>query len=392
VSQPLAGITVLDFSTLLPGPLAGLILAEAGAEVIKIERAGRGDEMRAYEPKLGADSVNFALLNRGKRSIALDLKEPAARGRLMPLIRSADVLIEQFRPGVMDRLGLGYDALHRENPRLIWCSITGFGQSGPKAGVAAHDLNYIAETGLLALSAGPDGAPVIPPALIADIAAGAYPAVINILLALQQRAQTGKGCRLDVAMTDQLFPLMHWALGNAFAAGRWPEPAGELLTGGSPRYRIYRTADDRFLAAAPLEQRFWDRFCRLIGLEERFCDDARDPAATIARVAQIVRTRAAADWEALFRGEDVCCAVVRTLEEALGDPHFKARGLFDHELHSGGRKVPALPVPVAPEFRSIAPAGSPALGEANLLLDGSQQEAGAGAPSLPTRPRTRHDL
>jgi alpha-methylacyl-CoA racemase len=116
------------------------------------------------------------------------------------------------------------------------------------------------------------------------------------------------------------------------------------------------------------------------------------PAATIARVAQIVRTRAAADWEALFRGEDVCCAVVRTLEEALGDPHFKARGLFDHELHSGGRKVPALPVPVAPEFRSIAPAGSPALGEANLLLDGSQQEAGAGAPSLPTRPRTRHDL
>jgi alpha-methylacyl-CoA racemase len=141
VSQPLAGITVLDFSTLLPGPLAGLILAEAGAEVIKIERPGRGDEMRGYEPKLGADSVNFALLNRGKRSIALDLKEPAARGRLMPLIRSADVLIEQFRPGVMDRLGLGYDALHRENPRLIWCSITGFGQSGPKAGVAAHDLN-----------------------------------------------------------------------------------------------------------------------------------------------------------------------------------------------------------------------------------------------------------
>jgi crotonobetainyl-CoA:carnitine CoA-transferase CaiB-like acyl-CoA transferase len=371
VSQPLAGITVLDFSTLLPGPLAGLVLAEAGAAVIKIERPGRGDEMRAYEPKLGDDSVNFALLNRGKRSIALDLKDPGARERLLPLIRKADVLLEQFRPGVMDRLGLGYDALRLENSRLIWCSITGYGQSGPKAGVAAHDLNYIAETGLLGLSAGTDGAPVIPPALIADIAGGAYPAVINILLALQQRAQTGKGCRLDIAMTDQLFPLLYWALGNVWGAGRWPRPGGELVTGGSPRYQIYRTADHRFFAAAPLEQRFWDRFCQLIGLEERYRDDARDPAGTIARVAGIISTQPAAHWEELFRGEDVCCAIVRTLEEALADPHFRARGLFDHELQGGGRRVPAVPVPVAPGFRSAAPAGYPALGEANPLLDES---------------------
>ena len=239
------------------------------------------------------------------------------------------------------------------------------------AGIAAHDLNYIAETGLLGLSAGADGAPVIPPALIADIAGGAYPAVINILLALQQRAQTGKGCRLDIAMTDQLFPLVYWALGNAFAAGRWPRPGGELVTGGSPRYRIYRTADDRFLAAAPLEQRFWDRFSRLIGLEERFRDDARDPAATIARVAEIIRADSAAEWEKRFAGEDVCCAIVRTLEEALADPHFRARGLFDHDLEAGRRSMPALPVPVAPEFRSAAPVGSPALGEANDLLDES---------------------
>jgi alpha-methylacyl-CoA racemase len=368
VSQPLAGITVLDFSMLLPGPLAGLILAEAGADVIKIERPGRGDEMRAYEPRLGEDSVNFALLNRGKRSIALDLKAPDARERLLPLIRKADVLIEQFRPGVMDRLGLGYEALRSDNPRLIYCSITGYGQSGPKAQVAAHDLNYIAETGLLGLSAGADGAPVIPPALIADIAGGAYPAVINILLALQQRAQTGQGCRLDIAMTDQLCPLLYSALGNAWAAGRWPRPGGELVTGGSPRYQIYRTADDRFLAAAPLEQRFWDRFSHLIGLEEHFRDDARDPAATIARVAEIIRARSAADWQKRFAGEDVCCAIVRTLEEALADPHFRGRGLFDHELQAGERRVPAMPVPVAPGFRSAAAAGYPALGEANALL------------------------
>jgi alpha-methylacyl-CoA racemase len=369
VTQPLAGITVLDFSALLPGPLAGLILAEGGASVIKIERPGQGDEMRAYEPRLGDDSVNFALLNRNKRSIALDLKAPGAVKRLLPLIRKADVLIEQFRPGVMDRLGLGYDALRPENPRLIYCSITGYGQSGPKAGVAAHDLNYIAETGLLGLSAGADGAPVMPPALIADIAGGAYPAVINILLGLEQRARTGQGCHLDIAMTDQLFPLMYWALGNTWAAGRWPRPGGELVTGGSPRYRIYRTADDRFLAAAPLEQRFWDRFCRLIGLEERFRDDGRDPAATIARVAELIRAGSAEHWQMRFAGEDVCCAIVRTLEEALADPHFRARGLFDHELQAGGRRVPALPVPVAPEFRSDAPAGYPALGEANALLD-----------------------
>ncbi len=369
MTQPLAGITVLDFSTLLPGPLAGLILAEAGASVIKIERPGRGDEMRGFEPKLGDDSVNFALLNRGKRSIAIDLKAAGARDRLLPMLRKADVLIEQFRPGVMDRLGLGYGALRLENPRLIYCSITGYGQSGPKAQVAAHDLNYIAEAGLLGLSAGSDGAPVIPPVLIADIAGGAYPAVINILLALQQRAQTGQGCRLDVAMTDQLFPLIYWALGNGLALGRWPRPGGELVTGGSPRYRIYRTADGRFLAAAPLEQRFWDRFCQLIGLEEHFRDDAHDPAATTARVAGILQAKPAAHWQSQFAGEDVCCAIVRTLEEALSDPHFRGRGLFDHELQAGGRSVPAVPVPVAPEFRSAAPAGYPALGEDNRLLE-----------------------
>ncbi len=374
MSQPLAGITVLDFSTLLPGPLAGLILAEAGAAVIKIERPGRGDEMRGLEPKLGDDSVNFALLNRGKRGVALDLKAPGARERLLPLIRKADVLIEQFRPGVMDRLGLGYEALRAENPRLIWCSITGYGQSGPKAQIAAHDLNYLAETGMLGLSAGSDGAPVIPPALIADIAGGAYPAVINILLALQQRAQTGEGCRLDVAMTDQLFPLMYWALGNAWAVGRWPRPGGELVTGGSPRYHIFRTSDDRYLAAAPLEQRFWDRFCALIGLEERLRDDARDPAATIARVAEIIRAQTAAHWQARFAGQDVCCALVRSLEEALSDPHFQARGLFDHQLHADGRSIPAVPVPVAPEFRNPAAAGYPALGEANGLLDADPDE------------------
>jgi alpha-methylacyl-CoA racemase len=281
------------------------------------------------------------------------------------------VLIEQFRPGVMARLGLGYEALAALNPRLIYCSITGHGQSGPKAQSAGHDLNYMAETGLLHLAAGPDGAPVVPPALIADIAGGSYPAALNILLALRARDATGRGCHLDIAMTDHLFALMSWTLGQGFATGRWPRPGGELLTGGSPRFQIYPTADRRFLAAAPLEQRFWTRFVELIGLEARYRDDRSDPAATIARVGEIVRGHAAGHWQARFAGEDVCCSIVASLEEAVRHPHFVARGLFASVLDGGeGRSIPALPVPLAPVFREPRRAGYPMLGEANRLLEG----------------------
>jgi alpha-methylacyl-CoA racemase len=287
----------------------------------------------------------------------------------MPLLRSADVLIEQFRPGVMERLGLGFAALLATNPRLIYCSITGYGQSGPKSQVAAHDLNYLAETGLLHLAAGADGAPVVPPALIADIAGGSYPAALNILLALHARDATGRGCHLDIAMTDHLFPLMWWALGQGFAAGRWPRPGSELLTGGSPRFQIYPTADVRFLAAAPLEQRFWERFAELIGLEVALRDDRRDPEATRTRVREIIRRHDAAYWQARFSGEDVCCNVVASLEEAVREPHFVGRGLFAGVLGDGaGRSIPALPVPLAPVFRDAGERDHPALGEANDLL------------------------
>ena len=177
------------------------------------QSSAEGDEMRSYTPKFGADSVNFALLNRGKRSIAIDLKEPGAVTRLMPLVQSADVIVEQFRPGVMDRLGLGYEAVSRANPRIIYCAITGYGQSGRRAMTAAHDLNYAAETGMLALAAGSDGAPVPPAALVADIGGGSFPAVINILLALREREQSGRGCKLDIAMADP-YTFMYWAMGD----------------------------------------------------------------------------------------------------------------------------------------------------------------------------------
>ena len=367
--QPLAGIRVLDFSTLLPGPLATLILAEAGAEVIKIERPGRGDEMRSYLPKFGADSVNFALLNRGKKSIAIDLKDAAARESLLPMIKEADVVVEQFRPGVMDRLGLGYDALNAINPRIIYCAITGYGQTGPRAGVAAHDINYVAESGMLSLAAGEDGAPIVPPALIADIGGGTYPAVINILLALRARDTSGKGCKLDIAMGDNLFTFLYWAMGNGLAAGEWPKPGGELVTGGSPRFFIYRTRDDKFIAAAPLEQKFWENFCEAIGLDAKFRDDSIDAAATKRAVAQRLREKTAAEWQVCFAGKDLCCCVVATVEEALDDAHFKARGLFSRQLSADGKTMVALPVPVADVFRAPhTEAGYPALGSANGIL------------------------
>ena len=367
--QPLAGIKILDFSTLLPGPLATLILAEAGAEVIKIERPGRGDEMRSYEPKFGADSVNFAMLNRGKKSIAIDLKDAKARESLLPLIKDADVVVEQFRPGVMDRLGLGYDALHKINPRIIYCAITGYGQTGPRAEVAAHDINYVAESGMLSLAAGEDGAPIVPPALIADIGGGTYPAVINILLALRARDASGRGCKLDIAMGDNLFTFLYWAMGNGLVAGEWPRPGGELVTGGSPRFFVYRTRDDKFIAAAPLEQKFWENFCDAIQLDANFRDDAKDAAATKRAVAQRLRDKTAAQWQAIFAGKDLCCCVVATMQEALNDAHFKARGLFNRTVTADGKSVTALPVPVAELFRNAKTAADyPALGSANGIL------------------------
>lgn len=368
--QPLEGIRVLDFSTLLPGPLATLILAEAGAEVIKIERPGRGDEMRYYTPALGTDSVNFALLNRGKRSIALDLKAADAIPRLTPLIESTDVVVEQFRPGVMDRLGLGYEALRAINPRIVYCAITGYGQQGPRADVAAHDLNYVAESGMLALTKGIDNAPVLPAALVADIAGGTYPAIVNILFALRVRDRTGEGCKLDIAMADNLFTLMYWGIGNGLAAGKWPHPGGDLVTGGSPRYAIYRTRDDRFLAAAPLEQKFWNNFCTLLQVPESLRDDEHDPHATRAAIAERVCMKTADELDALFAGHDVCCAIVADLENALREPHFAARGVFAHKLHAGDRSIAALPVPVAAAFRSEkTDVGYPELGEGNALLN-----------------------
>jgi alpha-methylacyl-CoA racemase len=374
---PLSGLLVLDFSTLLPGPLATLMLAEAGAEVIKIEKPG-GEDMRRFPPRFGAVSAPFAALNRGKQSLELDLKRPQDRQALAPLLGRADILVEQFRPGVMARLGLDFATLQAINPRLIYCSISGYGQAGPRAGEAGHDLNYMARTGLLSLSPGTAAVPVVPPALVADIGGGSMPAVINILLALRQRDLTGKGSHIDVAMADAMFTFAWYGLAEGHATGRFPGPGESRLAGGSPRYALYATGDGRFLAVGALEQKFWDNFTDAIGLADTLRDDRIDPGATREAVTAIIAGRTAAEWDRILAPRDCCCTVVASLAEALADRHFQERRLFAASVEEpGGRTMPATVVPIAPPFRDAGEAARkvPGIGEDRLdVLGGANHQ------------------
>jgi alpha-methylacyl-CoA racemase len=351
IMQPLLGLSVLDFTTLLPGPLATLMLAEAGAEVIKVEQPG-GENARRFPPMVDGDSAAFLMLNRGKSSFELDLKSEADRAKLMPLIQRADILVEQFRPGVMSRLGLGYEDVRTLNPRLIYCSISGYGQSGPRVNEAGHDINYIGNTGLLDLQPGPPEGPVVPPMLAADIAGGSFPAVINILLALRARDQCGQGCHIDIAMTDAMFTFTWAALALGAATGRFPKPGEMWLVGGSPRYQIYPAKDGKLVACGALEQKFWIAFTKAISLPAELIDDIRDPKATRDAVARLIAAKTSDQWRPIFAAADCCTTIITSLETAMTDPHFVQRGVFAHKVATAsGKTLPALPLPVSPDFR-----------------------------------------
>lgn len=352
--QPLSGLLVVDLTTLLPGPLATLMLAEAGAEVIKIEKPG-GENARRFPPMVDGESAAFVMLNRGKTSIALDLKADPDRAKLTELIKRADILVEQFRPGVMSRLGLGYEDLRALNPKLIYCSISGYGQNGPRAHEAGHDINYIGNTGLLDLQPGPRDNPVVPPMLAADIAGGSFPAVINILLALRVRDQSGQGCHIDIAMTDAMFTFTWAALALGVASKRFPAPGEMWLVGGSPRYQIYPAKDGKLIACGAIEQKFWIAFTKAIALPAPLVDDTRDPRATRDVIAKLIAARTSEEWRPIFAAADCCTTVVTPLEEAIRDPHFVERGLFAHQAATAsGNSLAALPLPISPEFREPA--------------------------------------
>lgn len=363
----LEGIKVIDFSTLLPGPLASLFLSETGAEVIKIEKPGVGDEIRLSNPQWGEQSVSFSLLNRGKKSLSLDLKDPKNLKILIPILKEADIIIEQFRPGVMKRLGLDYESIKKINQDIIYVSITGYGQYGPKSMVAGHDLNYIGNAGLLSISMGRENDTVVPPALVADIAGGSYPAVINILLALRKRDLNKEGSYIDLSMTENLFPFMFWGLGSGFAHNKWPGNSDGVLSGGSPRYNIYKTSDGSYVAAAPLEDRFWNKFCEAIELPKKFIKMQNDQEKVIQEIRKIIGQKEKNYWLDVFNKADCCCSIVKSIEEAINDNHFKVRKIFENKIINNlGEEIPALPIPVDMQFRKDQKrASAPTLGNIN---------------------------
>ena len=351
MTLPLDGISVLDFSTLLPGPLASLMLAEAGATVIKIERPG-GEDMRHFEPKVGESSAPFIALNGGKHSLALDLKNASQVGMAHDLAAKADVLIEQFRPGVMERLGLGPAALRAVNPRLIYVSVTGFGQTGPLAALAGHDLNYQALNGVLAQGLERGGAAPLPPVLVADIAGGAYPAVMNILLALRQRDQTGMGCHLDIAMADNA-ATFGWLTAAYAAAGLAPvDGAGLLLSGGSPRYRIYSASDGWFVAVGALEDKFWATFCEAINLPVLLRRNDAPAGEAIDAVSAILASRPSQEWRRVLEPLDCCCTVVRTFAEAEAEALQDGTRFTAVARDPSGMEVPVASIPIDRQFRA----------------------------------------
>ena len=363
----LEGIKVIDFSTLLPGPLASLFLSETGAEVIKIEKPGVGDEIRLSNPQWGEQSVSFSLLNRGKKSLSLDLKDPKNLKILIPILKEADIIIEQFRPGVMKRLGLDYESIKKINQNIIYVSITGYGQYGPKSMVAGHDLNYIGNAGLLSISMGRENDTVVPPALVADIAGGSYPAVINILLALRKRDLNKEGSYIDLSMTENLFPFMFWGLGSGFAHNKWPGNSDGVLSGGSPRYNIYKTSDGSYVAAAPLEDRFWNKFCEAIELPKKFIKMQNDQEKVIEEIRKIIGQKEKNYWLDVFNKADCCCSIVKSVEEAINDNHFKVRKIFENKIINNlGEEIPALPIPIDMQFRKDQKrASAPSLGDIN---------------------------
>ena len=363
----LSDIKVLDFSTLLPGPLASLFLSEMGADVIKVERLKFGDEMRRKTPEIDGTNVSFAILNRGKKSIEIDLKNDLQNKKLKKLIKEVDIVLEQFRPGVMKRLGLDYDSIKLINPKIIYVSITGYGQEGSKSNFAGHDLNYIGDTGLLSLSMGKEDNTVVPPALIADIGAGSYPAIMNILLALRKRDLSKEGSYIDISMTDGLFTFMFWALGKGFSKNEWSQNSDYYLSGGSPRYNIYETKDKKYLAVAPIEDRFWNKFCEVIDLDITYKDQKKTDQEIIEKVTSIIKTKTSGYWDKVFQKADCCCTVVKSLKEAVGDDHFISRNLFSKKVKINDETaLPSLPLPISKQFLSPKIIKSfPKLGEQN---------------------------
>ncbi|MBT2415894.1 CoA transferase [Streptomyces sp. ISL-12] len=369
---PLTGVRVVELAGIGPGPFAGMLLADLGADVVQVDRPGG--------PGLAIDPA-YDVTRRNKRSVVVDLKDPEGPARVLALAARADVLIEGYRPGVAERLGVGPEPCHARNPRLVYGRMTGWGQDGPLARRAGHDIGYIALTGALGLTGATDAPPAAPANLLGDYAGGALYLVVGVLAALHHARATGTGQVVDAAIVDgaaHLTAMIHGML----AAGTWQDRRGaNLLDGGCPFYGTYETSDGRYMAVGALEQRFYDEFMTLLGIPERA--PARDDLARWdelrAAIAARFRTRTQGEWTAVFADSDACVAPVLSLREAPHHPHLAARATFtDH----GGLTQPAP----APRFSA-----TPAAVRTGPARPGADTEAVARDWDLPgPRPEPPH--
>jgi len=329
ITGALSNLKILDFSTLLPGPYASLILADMGAKVIKISSSKRPDIVADYPPFIdGADiSVNQAWLGRNKENLFLNLKNPKALEIVKKLIMEYDIVLEQFRPGVMDKLGLGYDVLKELNPKLIYCSLTGYGQTGPLKNNAGHDINYLARSGNMSYSGKKKTGPVLTNMQIADVAVGSMNSVLGILAAVNYRNMTGEGQYIDISMYDGLIPFGAMDAAAFLADGIEPDRESTRLNGGC-MYDFYETKDGKYLSVGSLEPQFWKEFCTLIGREEYikgsvFPDDVDKVKEDIKGV---LKSKTRDEWMEIFKDKDVCVEPVLSLKEALlEDEHVHDR-------------------------------------------------------------------
>mgnify|MGYP000865984744 FL=1 len=330
IGGPLSGVRVLDLTRLLPGPVATMHLADMGADVVKIEDHEAGDYARILGDGPGGISFLYRCVNRNKRGLRLDLKQSAGREVFLRLARRADVVVESFRPGVSERLGVDYQTLRALNPRLVYCAITGYGQDGPLAMAAGHDLNYIALAGVLDQIGTAGGPPAIPNLQIGDLLGGAMSAVMGVLAALFDAQRSGLGRLVDVAMSDAVLAHNLFPLFAMQAAGAVPARGSDLLSGGDAGYAVYATADQRYMAVAPLESKFWQIFCRALGHPEwEVLHGARGEQAAVLRrqIAELFASRSQAEWCAVFAAVDCCVTPILSVAEAIAHPQFVARGM-----------------------------------------------------------------
>jgi len=335
--KPLDGIKVLDLTRYLPGPFATQILADFGAEVIKVEETA-GELGRYLPPFKGGLGTRFCSVNRNKKSIALNLKSEKGKEIFKRLASGADIIIEQFRPGVMDKMGLGYKSLKAGNEGLIYCSLTGYGLSGPWFDRAGHDINYLNTAGVSALTAGRDGVPVMSSVQIADIAGGSLFAVIGMLLALFHRSRSGKGQLCDIAMMDGALSLLSYTVGEWCGKGSVPETGREFLTGGFAMYNTYKCSDGKYAGLGAIEGKFWNGFCTKIGREDLISSqfDISKQDEMIADISGIMLGKSRDEWVEFFADSDICFTPVLDLDEVSEHEQVKAREMLHKVMNFRG--------------------------------------------------------